>query len=124
MVSDSSGLDSRHQECHLPFLLRPYVHTTRPDAGVVGWRMIPCDLCGADKPLPVLHSRGLDGPLVLCSSCGLYYVGSRRSSLTFGSDEPVVIAERVRQANQSFRNLRLEEEQRMAVINARSRLRI
>jgi 2-polyprenyl-3-methyl-5-hydroxy-6-metoxy-1,4-benzoquinol methylase len=52
----------------------------------------------------------------------LYYVGTRRSHLTFGSEPAQVTAERVRQANVQFRHLRLEEEHRLALLNARWRL--
>jgi len=84
--------------------------------------MIPCDLCGSDKAQLVLESTNLDGPLVKCSSCGLYYVGSRRSGLTFGADTAENVVNRVRQANVGFQNLRLEEEHRLALLNARWRL--
>src|SRR5580693_9263391 len=86
--------------------------------------MIPCDLCGAPDPRIVLESRNLDGPLVECRQCGLRYVGSRRSQLTFGSEPPEVTAERVRLANMQFRHLRLEEEHRLALLNARWRLNL
>src|ERR1041385_6609411 len=87
--------------------------------------MLACDLCGHDKPEYVLESRRLDGPLVRCPSCGLYYVGSRRSQLTFStSDSAHAVTERVRQANREFQNLRLEEEHRLALLNARWRLEI
>src|SRR5438093_11696366 len=80
--------------------------------------MLSCDLCGADKPRFILDSPNLDGPLVRCSSCGLYYVGSRRSELAFGAGRADVVAERVQQANRGFQNLRLEEEHRLALLNA------
>ncbi len=86
--------------------------------------MIPCDLCGAGPPRPILESSGLDGPLVRCSSCGLFYAGARTKGLAFGSDSPEIVTERVRHANAGFQNLRLEEEHRLALLNARSRLRI
>jgi len=84
--------------------------------------MIPCDLCGSDKAQLVLESTNLDGPLVECEFCGLHYVGSRRSALTFGVDAPEDVVDRVRQANVGFQNLRLEEERRLALLNARWRL--
>jgi 2-polyprenyl-3-methyl-5-hydroxy-6-metoxy-1,4-benzoquinol methylase len=86
--------------------------------------MIPCDICGADNPRPVLESPQLDGPLVQCRNCGFRYVGQRRSQLTFGASAATAadVAGRVQAANIHIRNLRLEEEQRLAVLNARWRL--
>ncbi len=85
--------------------------------------MIECDLCGHDKPVFVLDSSGLDGPLVRCPSCGLFYVGSRRSALTFGpSDSAAAVVNRVRKANQGFQNLDVSEEHRLALLNAHWRL--
>jgi 2-polyprenyl-3-methyl-5-hydroxy-6-metoxy-1,4-benzoquinol methylase len=83
---------------------------------------IPCDLCGAANPRFVLNSGGLDGPLVECVNCGLRYVGTRRSALTFGSEASEETAAKVRAANQNLRYLRLEEEQRLALLNARWRV--
>src|SRR6476661_3899322 len=102
MVSEQQRLDPRYQRLVLSFLLRPHVHTPRPDAVVVRIRMMTCDLCASDKAHFVLESTNLDGPLVKCSSCGLYYVGSRRSRLTFGADSPEQVVDRVRQANVGF----------------------
>jgi 2-polyprenyl-3-methyl-5-hydroxy-6-metoxy-1,4-benzoquinol methylase len=85
--------------------------------------MIPCDLCGHDKPDFILQSRGLDGPLVRCPSCGLYYVGARSSRLAF--EENASAAEtvaRVRQANRNFRDLDRSEERRLALLNSRWRV--
>src|SRR5262245_10747137 len=124
MVSDQQRLDPRYQRFFVSFLLRPHVHASRPDAVVVRFRMIPCDLCASDKAHLVLESTNLDGPLVKCGSCGLYYVGSRRSGLTFGSDTPAEVVNRVRQANVGLQNLRLEEEHRLALLNARWRLEL
>jgi hypothetical protein len=86
--------------------------------------MIPCDICGADNPRPVLESPQLDGPLVQCRNCGFQYVGQRRSQLTFGASAAAAadVADRVQAANIHIRNLRLEEEQRLALLNARWRL--
>ena len=84
--------------------------------------MIPCDLCGSEKANFVLESSNLDGPLVKCSRCGLYYVGLRRSGLTFGADTAEDVVNRVRRANIGFQHLRLEEEHRLALLNARWRL--
>jgi 2-polyprenyl-3-methyl-5-hydroxy-6-metoxy-1,4-benzoquinol methylase len=86
--------------------------------------MIVCDLCGSDKARHILDSANLDGPLMRCSVCGLYYVGSKRFQLAFGTESPEIVVERVRQANCGFQNLRLEEEHRLAVLNARWRLEI
>jgi len=88
--------------------------------------MIRCDLCGADDPRTVLVSTKLDGPLVQCRICGLLYVGWRRSQLTFGSDGDAAsdVAQRVQAANSNIRNLRLEEEHRLALLNARWRLEL
>jgi len=85
---------------------------------------LPCDLCGAAAPRFVLDSRGLDGPLVECVKCGLRYVGSRRSALTFGSAEAADTAANVRMANSNIRHLRVQEEQRLAVMNAQWRLNL
>lgn len=84
--------------------------------------MIPCDLCGASNPAPVLVSPRLDGPLVRCRACGLYYVGERRSNLAFGADSASATTERIREANRNFNNLDLDEERRLAGLNARTRL--
>src|SRR5690348_3251291 len=84
--------------------------------------LIRCDLCGAENPRFVLSSPSLDGPLVQCVQCGFQYVGYRRSKLTFGSEASGVTAERVRQANIHLPVLRLEEERRLAVLNAAWRL--
>src|SRR5262249_10862408 len=49
-------------------------------------------------------------------------VGTRRSELTFGTAQPEETARNVRAANTGFRYLRLEEEHRLALLNARWRL--
>jgi len=82
----------------------------------------PCDLCGTPNPRFVLDSPGLDGPLVECTNCGFRYVGKRRSALVFGHASAEETAEKVRAANQQFRYLRLEEEHRLATLNAKWRL--
>jgi 2-polyprenyl-3-methyl-5-hydroxy-6-metoxy-1,4-benzoquinol methylase len=84
--------------------------------------MTACDLCGADNPREVLQSPNLDGPLVQCRNCGFQYVGERHSQLTFGSGTNAAVAQRVQAANFQFQNLRLEEEHRLALLNARWRL--
>jgi 2-polyprenyl-3-methyl-5-hydroxy-6-metoxy-1,4-benzoquinol methylase len=84
--------------------------------------MNACDLCGAESPRLILESRGLDGPLVECVQCGFRYVGSRRSALVFGKSSPEETAAKVRAANTEFRYLRLEEEHRLALLNAKWRL--
>lgn len=84
--------------------------------------MTPCDLCGSEDPAPVLESRRLDGPLVRCRRCGLYYVGERKSNLAFGSDTAAATTERIRNANRDMQNLALDEERRLAVLNAKRRL--
>src|SRR5262249_18074065 len=103
-----------------------FLITTRCTRGAIRHsrgRMIECDLCGHGKPTHVLDSSTLDGPLVRCSSCGLYYVGTRRSRLTFGSDDSAAdVVNRVRQANKGFHNLDVAEERRLAALNARWRL--
>jgi 2-polyprenyl-3-methyl-5-hydroxy-6-metoxy-1,4-benzoquinol methylase len=81
-------------------------------------------LCGGENPRFVLESPGLDGPLVECVRCGFRYVGKRRSALTFGTENPEDIEKKLREANTQFRNLRLEEEHRLAVLNARWRLEL
>jgi 2-polyprenyl-3-methyl-5-hydroxy-6-metoxy-1,4-benzoquinol methylase len=85
---------------------------------------IPCDLCGSKNPRFVLQSRGLDGPLVECTACGFRYVGKRRSALTFGRERPEETEKKIRAANTQFRHLRLEEEHRLALLNARWRLEL
>ena len=84
--------------------------------------MLSCDLCGTQSPRFVLDSPGLDGPLVECVKCGLRYVGTRRSALTFGEGTGEETAAKVRAANVQFRHLRLEEEHRLALLNAKWRL--
>src|SRR5215471_2517862 len=86
--------------------------------------MISCDICGAGDPRTILESPQLDGPLVQCRICGLRYVGSRRSQLTFGSGDgdAAEVASRVQAANSNIRNLRLEEEHRLGILNAQWRL--
>jgi 2-polyprenyl-3-methyl-5-hydroxy-6-metoxy-1,4-benzoquinol methylase len=59
---------------------------------------------------------------VECVKCGFRYVGKRRSGLTFGAEKPEDTEKRLREANTQFRHLRLEEEHRLAVLNARWRL--
>ena len=85
-------------------------------------RYISCDLCGTESPRRVLVSPGLDGQLVECVNCGLQYVGMRRSALAFGKATPAETAAKVRVANIAFRHLRLEEEHRLARLNAEWRL--
>ena len=84
--------------------------------------MIPCDLCGSGNPAPVLLSPRLDGPLVRCRACGFYYVGERRSNLAFGTDSASATTDRIREANSDFQNLDLDEERRLASLNAKTRL--
>jgi 2-polyprenyl-3-methyl-5-hydroxy-6-metoxy-1,4-benzoquinol methylase len=83
---------------------------------------LPCDICGAGNPRFVLEAAGLDGPLVKCEACGLRYVGTRRSALAFGADHAEATTEKVRAANMKFRLLRLDEEHRLAALNAQWRL--
>src|SRR5438093_9824590 len=83
---------------------------------------VSCDVCRAEEPRFVLESNGLDGPLVECARCGFRYVGKRRSDLTFGKESAETITARVRHANSSFRSLGLEEELRLARLNAKWRL--
>src|SRR5688572_24425518 len=80
---------------------------------------LSCDICQADNPQFLLEPPGLDGPLVQCLSCGFRYVGTRRAGLTFGTEKPEETAGKVRAANVNFRHLRLEEEHRLALLNAR-----
>jgi 2-polyprenyl-3-methyl-5-hydroxy-6-metoxy-1,4-benzoquinol methylase len=84
--------------------------------------MLPCDLCGAEGPEPILKSPRLDGPLVRCRRCGLYYVGERQSSLAFGSDGADATTQRIRDANRDLTGLDLDEERRLAALNAKTRL--
>ena len=85
---------------------------------------LPCDLCGAENPRFLLKSDRLDGPLVECRDCGFRYVGSRTLSLAFGKESPEVTTAKVSEANTVFRHLPLEEEHRLAVLNARWRLEL
>ncbi|MGI8903793.1 MAG: class I SAM-dependent methyltransferase [Solirubrobacteraceae bacterium] len=48
---------------------------------------MPCDLCGAADPRPLLDSPRLDGPLVRCRRCRLVYVGRRRADFTFAATD-------------------------------------
>ena len=84
--------------------------------------MTPCDLCGSGNPALILESPRLDGPLVRCRQCGLYYVGKRRSNLAFGSDTAAATTERIRDANRELKSLSLDEEHRLAVRNAKTRV--
>ena len=84
--------------------------------------MIPCDLCGSGNPELILESPRLDGPLVRCRQCGFYYIGQRRSNLAFGSDTAAATTERIRGANRELKSLSLDEERRLAVLNAKTRL--
>jgi len=83
---------------------------------------IPCDLCGTGNPRFLLNSRGLDGPLVECLNCGLRYVGARTSALIFGDQTANQATAKLRTANRNFRYLRLEQEHRLALLNARWRI--
>jgi 2-polyprenyl-3-methyl-5-hydroxy-6-metoxy-1,4-benzoquinol methylase len=51
-------------------------------------------------------------------------VGKRRSALTFGKESPEATAAKVRAANAQFRYLRLEEEHRLAMLNAKWRIEL
>ena len=84
--------------------------------------MIPCDICGDTNPQLVLEAPLLDGPLVQCSRCGLRYIGKRLSHLTFGSQAAAEVVNRQRAANSKIRNLGLEEEERLGLLNAKARL--
>jgi 2-polyprenyl-3-methyl-5-hydroxy-6-metoxy-1,4-benzoquinol methylase len=59
---------------------------------------------------------------VECVKCGFRYVGLRRSALVFGKNSAEETAAKVRAANTRFRHLRLEEEHRLALLNAKWRL--
>ena len=83
-----------------------------------------CDLCGAQGPRFILESSRLDGPLVQCEHCGLKYVGRRTSGLAFGNQSAEAATEKIRAANTGFHHLRLEEEHRLAVLNAKWRLEL
>jgi 2-polyprenyl-3-methyl-5-hydroxy-6-metoxy-1,4-benzoquinol methylase len=84
--------------------------------------MIPCDICGDKNPQPILESPLLDGPLVQCSQCGLRYVGRRLSHLAFGSEAAAQTVSRQRAANARIRNLQQEEEDRLALLDAKDRV--
>src|SRR5262249_50693510 len=83
---------------------------------------LPCDICGHANPRFVLESHALDGPLVECVQCGFRYVGARRSQLVFGHHAAEETTARVREANRKLRPLGLEEEHRLAALNARWRV--
>jgi 2-polyprenyl-3-methyl-5-hydroxy-6-metoxy-1,4-benzoquinol methylase len=89
---------------------------------VADTKYLPCDICGKPDPRWILNSPGLDGPLVQCVQCGFRYVGARRSALTFGDGAAQETTARIRAANLSFPTLRLEEERRLALLNAKWRL--
>lgn len=73
----------------------------------------------------MLESAGLDGPLVACVQCGFRYVGRRKRGLTFGAGTAAEeTAKKVKRANVGFRYLRLEEEHRLGVLNAKWRLEL
>src|SRR5437660_9654052 len=57
-------------------------------------------------------------------TCGFRYVGKRRSALTFGTEKPEETERKIRATNTQFRHLRLEEEHRLALLNARWRLEL
>jgi 2-polyprenyl-3-methyl-5-hydroxy-6-metoxy-1,4-benzoquinol methylase len=44
-----------------------------------------CDLCGGDRTTIVLRSPRLDGPLMRCLTCGLYYVSNPSAGFTFNT---------------------------------------
>jgi 2-polyprenyl-3-methyl-5-hydroxy-6-metoxy-1,4-benzoquinol methylase len=69
-----------------------------------------------------MDSPRLDGPLVQCVHCGLRYVGRRNTQLAFGRNGTHHTAEKLQQANIQFQHLRLEEEHRLAMLNAAWRL--
>jgi 2-polyprenyl-3-methyl-5-hydroxy-6-metoxy-1,4-benzoquinol methylase len=85
-----------------------------------------CDICGGDNPRHVLDSPSLDGPLVECRACGFKYVGRRQQSLTFETElSATTVGEtvhRLHAANIGFRYLSLDEEHRLARLNAKWRL--
>jgi 2-polyprenyl-3-methyl-5-hydroxy-6-metoxy-1,4-benzoquinol methylase len=51
-------------------------------------------------------------------------VGKRKSALVFGQLTPEETVEKVRAANRQFRNLRLEEEHRLAILNSKWRIEL
>jgi 2-polyprenyl-3-methyl-5-hydroxy-6-metoxy-1,4-benzoquinol methylase len=59
---------------------------------------------------------------VRCRSCGLYYVGERRSNLAFGKESASDTTQRIQEANRDFQHLELDEERRLASLNAKTRL--
>ena len=83
-----------------------------------------CDLCGAENPRFLLKSSRLDGPLVECTNCGFRYVGHRTLGLAFGTESPEMTAAKVCKANTAFEDLSLEEEHRLARLNAKWRLKL
>src|ERR1051326_6733837 len=83
---------------------------------------LPCDLCGAQNPRFVLESARLDGPLVECTNCHFRYVGRRTLGLAFGNESSERTAEKVSKANAGYRHLPLQEEKRLAALNAKWRL--
>ncbi len=46
----------------------------KPETQNSDFKSVACDLCGATESEFVLETRRLDGPLVRCRSCDLYYV--------------------------------------------------
>ena len=90
----------------------------------MGSQFPPCDLCGAHNPRFLLKSIRLDGPLVECGRCGFRYIANRTLDLAFGTESPHLTAAKVREANTMFRRLSLDEEHRLAALNARWRLEL
>jgi len=83
---------------------------------------LPCDLCGSGSGVAVRQPPNLDGPLVQCPECGLYYVGVRASGLAYGTAPGVSTARKIAEANRRFPDLPREEEERLDLLNARWRL--
>ncbi len=81
-----------------------------------------CDLCGATRARRVLAPRTLDGPLMRCDECGLYFVGNRTAGLAFGREARAEVAARIRDANAGYRSLARDEERRLNHLNSRWRL--
>ena len=70
----------------------------------------------------MLAPPSLDGPLMRCRECGLYFVGNRTADLVFGRSGAGDVAARIRDANEGYRDLRRDEERRLNQLNSRWRL--
>jgi len=92
-----------------------YAPALNPEYQIPNQKHPPCDLCGAADFDPVLTTQRLDGPLVRCRDCGLFYVVFPENG-NVGEDKtnpaPSVVVEMARLAEraQSLELIDLEVE--------------